>query len=91
VNKDIKAITNAYGLSINNTTRNADSYGYTPREYSSIRGEHEEGISSLKKKIALELNNMAHRASRGLKEDYFHIMAKMNKLHKDISSVITNV
>lgn len=87
--KDQKAINEAYNAGINNTERNTDSYAYAPKEYSMQRSENEE--SDLKKRIALELNNMTKRASRGLKEDYLYIVTNMDKLHKDLSSVINKV
>lgn len=86
MNKDQKAINETYNTSINNTTRNSDSYAYAPKEYSTIRNEDEE--SNLKRNIALELNNMTKRASRGLKEDYLYIITNMDKLHKELAKAI---
>lgn len=86
--KDQKAINEAYSVGINNTTRNNDSYVYAPKEYSTIRNEDEE--TSLKRNIALELNNMTKRASRGLKEDYLYIITNMDKLHKDLTKAIND-
>jgi len=91
VNKDIKAINESYRSGINNTERNTDSYAYAPRDYSSVRSENEEKADILKRRIALELNNMSKRAARGLKEDYEYIMVNMNTLHKDIASVYDKV
>ena len=88
---DHKAIAEAYNAGINHTTRNIDSYTYSPREDSSVRSENEERADVLKKRIALELNNMSKRAARGLKEDYEYIMVNMNTLHKDIASVFDKV
>jgi len=90
VNVDIKAITNAYKQGINNTERNNDSYAYTRTDYSTMRNEQEEAHTQ-KKNIALELNNMTKRASRGLKEDYLFIISNLEKLKKDITDILTNV
>ena len=88
MNKDIKAISETYNQGINNTARDASSYAYAPKEYSSVRNEQEEDIE-LKKRIALELNNMTKRASRGLREDYTYILTNFNKLKEDIANLIT--
>lgn len=90
MNKDIKAITNAYNLGINHSTRNTDSYAYAPREYSSVRSEQDEDCA-ISKRVSTELNNMTKRASRGLREDYMYILANMDKLHKDLKELITKV
>lgn len=84
--RDQKAISEAYKLGINHTERHGDSYQYAPKEYSAVRDEGEE--STLKRNIALELNNMTKRAARGLREDYLYIITNMDKLHKDLSKAI---
>ena len=88
--KDQKAINEAYKLGINHTERSSEPYAYAPKEYSTVRNENGEE-DALKKNIALELNNMTKRAARGLKEDYLYIITNMNKLHKDLSSIINKV
>lgn len=85
-----KAINEVYSASINNTTRNTDSYEYAPREYSSIRSEQDEE-TVMKRRIALELNNMTKRASRGLKEDYYYILTNIKKLEREIAVAINRV
>lgn len=85
--RDIKAITEAYNLSINNTTRDSASYSYPPKEEYMIRGEQEEG-NSLKKIVATELDNLAKKAARGLPEDYRYIVSSLRKLQTEISTLI---
>lgn len=90
MNKDIKALVESYNQGINHTERNTDSYAYAPKEYSTVRSEGEED-TTLKKRIALDLNNMTQRASRGLKDDYHFILTNLNKLKEDITKLITKV
>jgi len=90
VNVDIKAINSMYKQGINNTERNNDSYAYSRTDYSTMRNEQEEA-NSQKKNVALELNNMTKRASRGLKEDYLFIISNLEKIKKDITEILTKV
>ena len=87
MNGDHIAIHKAYNAGINNTTRNADSYEYAPKDYVNVRSENAEN-AEVKRRIATELNNMTKRASRGLKEDYMYIVSNMKKLHEDLSDVL---
>lgn len=89
MNKDIKAIREAYNQGINHTTANNTGYSHKVIDYGNMRNEQEESCV-IKKRIALELNNMLKRTSRGLKEDYSYILMNMQKLHKDISDVINS-
>jgi len=87
VTRDIKAITEAYNLSVNNTTRDSAAYRYAPKEEYMVRGEQEEN-SSLKKHIVDELNNLVKKASRGLPEDYRYIAGSLKKIQTEISTLI---
>jgi len=90
VNRDIKALCESYNQGINHTTRNSDSYSYKVKEYSQVRSESEEE-HTLKKRIALELNNMTQRASRGLKDDLHYILTNLNKIKEDVTSLLTKI
>jgi len=87
VKKDIKAIYENYDQGINHTTNNNTSYSYKAMEYPASREEQEESSDTLRKRIALELNNMTKRAQRGLKEDYNYILLNLNNIIQDISQI----
>jgi len=91
VNKDIKSISEAYtNLGINNTERNEDSYMYAPKDYSEVRAEGEEAIV-MQKDVARELNDLAKRSSRGLKEDYIYIASSLKSVLDKVTKLINKV
>lgn len=91
MNRDIKAIVESYSnLGINHTTTKGDSFRYAPAEYSTVRNENEE-TSDLKKRIALELDNMTKRSARGLKEDYLYIATNIKRVLEDVGSIIGKI
>jgi hypothetical protein len=86
VNKDIKDINEQYKLGINHTKRNIDGYKYPATDYAVLRSEQEE--DSLKSQLSLDLNNMLKRSQRGLLEDYKYILIMLDKVKKDITSLL---
>ena len=85
--KDIKAIYENYDQGINHTTTKEAGYSYKVMEYPASREEQEESTDTLRKRVALELNNMTKRAQRGLKEDYNYILLNLNNIIQDISRI----
>ena len=64
--------------SINNTTRNNDSYLYSPQEYSTSRNEQEEQKNIIKQK----LEYCSALSSSGKKEDYRKIFFTLKEIEK---------
>jgi hypothetical protein len=87
VKRDIKAIYESYNQGMNHTTNSGTAYEYAPTEYTTSRDEQEESTEILRKRVALELNNMSKRAQRGLKEDYNYILLNIKNIIQDISSI----
>jgi len=75
-------------LGINNTTRNTDSYTFTPAEYSKVYNQAEETHKSLKTIIAKKLMDCSNRSTVGRKEDYAVILHTLNSVIKDINEIL---
>lgn len=89
--KDIKSINEAYtSLGINNTERNEDSYLYAPKDYATVRTENEEAVV-LQRHVARELNDLAKRSSRGLKEDYAYIAINLKSVMEKVSKLLNQL
>jgi len=87
VNKDVKTLFEAYNLAINNTTRNTDSYVYSPKDYSQIRSENEE-VSVIQKRVTGLFEELVKKAARGTKNDYMYAVSRLSEINSDLSSLI---
>lgn len=78
---------NESNASINNTTRNNDSYMYSPIEYSQSREEQEENKTT-KMDITKVLQKCAEISKTGLAENYKKILLDLHDIQKKIQSIL---
>jgi hypothetical protein len=86
MHNEVKTLYSLYkeSASINNTTRNTDSYLYSPQEYSSSRSEQEEQKNIIKQK----LEYCSKLSSSGQKEDYRKIFFTLREVDKILQDKI---